>query len=247
VTESNEKKANLVGLPSCQDDTPIADIEPRRRLGTLIRRYRVNASRSLRDMAKHLDLSPTMLGEVERGLAVLQAGQLQEVAAYLKVRYDPLLDAARDWHRAIWEAKGKAGVQLADMKTQTTSARPHDVAAESELELALITAADELVFMSNVAREVSIRAERAALEARDLLERRGVLIPEEQPVDGPQMVECAGPSHSPKLPVRLQRGKDFVLAFVPEDGGGTVHFCSKKCGDEWRARKAQETGEANPG
>jgi len=155
----------------------------------------------------------------------------------LNVRYDPLLDAARAWHQAIWDEKGKSGVQLTDMTTQTTSLHPRDVAAESELELALIKTTDELVFMSNVAREIAIRAEQAAVEARGLLERRGILIPETPPLEGPEEVECAGPSHSPKLPVRLRRGKDFVLAFVPEEGTDPVYFCSKRCGDEWREKQ----------
>ena len=116
MNEKN-KAPKLVGLPSQPDDTPIAEIEPRYRLGTLIRRYRVNAEKSLREMAEYLDVSPVVLGEVERGLAILQAGKLQEVAAFLKVRYDPLLEAARDWHGAIWAEQKKAGVKLTDMKT----------------------------------------------------------------------------------------------------------------------------------
>jgi len=239
-----DKKPKLVGLPSQSDDTPIADIPPRQRLGTLIRRYRVNAEKGLRETAEFLDVSPILLGEVERGLAILQAGRLQELAGFLKVRYEPLLEAARVWHQAIWNEQQKAGVQLTDMKTDTASVRPRDVAAESEMELALIQAADELVFMANITREVSIRAERTALEVRQLLERRGVLMPEPPPLEGPETVECAGPSHSEKLPVRLRRGKDFVLAFVPKDGGNTVYFCSKRCGDEWRATKAKETAES---
>jgi transcriptional regulator with XRE-family HTH domain len=212
-------------------------------LGTLIRRYRVNASKSLREIADHMEMSAVMFGEVERGLGILQAGQLQEVAAFLNVRYEPLLEAARDWHKALWDEKEQKGVQLTDMTTKTTPLR--DGAAESELELALMNTADELVFLSNMTREISIRAERIALEARGLLERRGVMIPEPPPVEGPEEVQCAGPSHPEKLPVRLQRGKDFVLAFVPEDGGEQVYFCSKRCGDEWRAQKAQQDEEAS--
>lgn len=234
----SDDKPKVVEMPS--SDKPVAEIDPRQRLGTLIQRYRINAGKSLEGLGACLDVPPTILSEVEKGLATLQAGQLQQAARFLGVRYEPLLDAARDWHNALWEEKGEQGVTLAEMTTKTTSLKSRSAADEAaELELALIRAADDLVFLSNVARETSIRAEQAALQARDLLEKRGVLVPSPEPLDGPETVECAGPVHS--LPVTLQRGKDFVLAFEPEDGGETVYFCSKRCGDEWRAKKATET------
>lgn len=229
----------VIKLRQFEDNKPIAEIEHKLRLGTLIRRYRVQSGKSLRDVSDVLDITPTVLGEVERGLAVLQAGKLQDLARYLDVRYEPLLDATRDWHGAVWndEDDGK-GVVLSDMKMATRTMHPLR-ADESELELELIRTADELVFLSNVSREISIRAERAAVNARELLEKRGMMIPEPPPIEGPEEVQCAGPSHHEKLPVRLRRGKDFVLAFVPEDGGETVYFCSKRCGDEWRAQQAE--------
>ena len=223
--------------------TPISQMEPRKRLGELLRRHRASAGKSLHDVAEHLDLSEVVLGEVENGMATLPAGKLQELAGYLKVRYDPLLEAARDWHNAVWQEQNKGGgVRLAEMTTKTTSLRSHDVAAESALELDLIKAADELVFLANVCRETSIRAERTAVEVRELLERRGISLPQDDALEGPEVVVCAGPRHHKKLPVRLHRGKDFVLAFQPKDGAEPVYFCSRRCGDEWREMKAKESG-----
>ena len=243
---NDNSSPKVVGLQP-PPEKPIAEIEPRYRLGIMIRRFRVNAGKGLTETAEHLELSPVVFGEVERGMATLPAGKLQELAAYLKVRYEPLLDAARDWHNAIWEEQDKeGGVKLAEMTTQTASLRSHDVEAESAMELALIKAADELVFMANVAREISIRAENTAVEVRALLERRGVTVPEDDALDGPEEVICAGPRHHQRLPVRLHRGKDFVLAFQPEDGGDPVYFCSKRCGDEWRAMKAQGAIDETP-
>lgn len=241
MENGNNGKPTVVGLQQ-PPEKPIAEIEPRYRLGIMIRRFRVNAGKGLTETAEHLEMSKVVLGEVERGMATMAAGKLQELARYLNVRYDPLLEAARDWHNAVWEEQDKeGGVQLAEMTTQTASLRSHDVEAESAMELALIKAADELVFMANVAREISIRAENTAMEVRSLLERRGIFAPEDDALDGPEEVVCAGPRHHERLPVRLRRGKDFVLAFQPEDGGDPVYFCSKRCGDEWRAMRAQET------
>lgn len=237
-------KPTVVGLPNNPDNAPISDIEPRQRLGTLIRRFRNNAGKSLRELAEHLDVSEFVLDEVEKGILVLGAAQLQEVAGFLAVRYDPLLEAARDWHAAVWsEEDKKGGVQLSEMTTRTASLYSGDGRSESALELALIKTADELAFLANVSRETSIRAEQEAVKARELLERRGISLPQDEAIDGPETVVCAGPRHSEKLPVRLRRGKDFVLTFQPEDGGDVFYFCCRRCGDEWRAMMAKEESE----
>ena len=207
---------------------PIAEHPPRERLGTLVTRYRNAAGKTPEDVAEHLGVTEFVLSEVERFGLTLSAGQLQSLAAYLKIRYEPLLDAARDWHRAIWEESGKkGGVQLSGMTTETASLRQ----TEHELELELIKAADELVFASNVMREASIRAEQAALRARELLAAGGVEVPGVEPLDGPLEVECSGPDH--RLSKKLLRGRDFVLTYKGDGDESPCYFCSQSCATAW--------------
>jgi len=210
---------------------PIAEHPARERLGTLVARYRNAAGKTTGEVAEHLGVTELVIAEVERFGITLSAGQLQNLAVYLNVRYEPLLDAARDWHKAIWEEGGKkGGVQLASMTTETMSLRQ----AEHELELELIKASDELVFVSNVLRETSIRAEQAALRVRELLAARGVEVPGVEPLDGPLEVECSGPVHA--TPKKLVRGRDFVLARHSDSDEPAFYFCSQSCASSWSTK-----------
>jgi len=214
---------------------PIATVQPRERLGVLIVRYRTAAGLTVGDLAERLGVSESVLADVERHQLTLSAGALQLAAAAMGVRYEPLLDAARDWHRAVWEGNGSSGgVQLESM---TTSTRPlgRDREAENALELELIQCSDELVFLSNVLREAAIKAERGAERARELLASRGVEAPGVEPLDGPAEVVCEGPRHEvAATPRKMVRGRDLVIAYQ-SDGGpdGAHYFCSHRCGQEW--------------
>lgn len=217
----SESQLNLV------PETPIAELPARERLGTLISRYRIQAGKSTADVAEALGLTETIIIEVERHMATLPAGALQRLAADLNVLYPPLLDAARDWHRAVWKESGKTGgVQLADMTTATLSLH-HEA---TSLELELIAASDELVFAANVLREASIRAEEAAVRAREALAARGVEVPGTEPMDGPEEVECVGSVHGAK-PKKIRRGKDLCIVCT-SDSGERLYFCSRRCAKE---------------
>lgn len=209
---------------------PIEEIEPKLRLGRLIRRYRLAAEKSLRDLAQHLGVPEVAMGEVERGLAMLKAEQLQAIAEHLKVRYEPLLMAARDWNRAVFETHGHGGVQLSE--TTVTERALHG--GEEMLERELIRCHDDLVFVANVSRELSIKAEKAARRARSLLAERGVPIPGIES----SVVQCSGPAHEWK-PHMMRLGIDFVLSYQEpptEDGAlsDKIFFCSEDCANEYR-------------
>lgn len=227
------EEANVVQMQQT-GERAIAEYPPNERLGRLITRYRVAANKTLPETAEHLGVADTILGEVEHHMLALSAGMLQSLASYLGVRYEPLLDAARDWHKAAWDKDGKkGGVQLATMTTETMSLRQK----EHELELELIAASDELVFLSNVMRESAIKAERTALRVREMLANRGVEVPGVEPLDGPEEVECSGPAHS--TPKKLTRGKDFVLAYKSDGAEDPFYFCSKTCADAWANRESK--------
>lgn len=229
-----ESESNLLPGP---DVKPFEEIEPRLRLGAMIRRYRVQAGMSLGGLAEKLDMPKVNLSEVERGLASLKAEKLKQVAEALRVLYEPLLIAARDWNRAVFEERGQGGVELTD--TTVTERALHG--GEELLERELIRCADDLSFVANVARELSIKAEKAAYRARALLAERGVPIPEPPEY---QVVECAGPGHDYDgteswKPHQMRLGVDMVLTYQPpyEEGQEPprpVYFCSESCAQDFR-------------
>lgn len=227
-------EAKVIGLDP-PPDKPIAEYAPRERLGVLLTRYRTNAKKTVSEAAEHIGTTEHVLTEVERHVITLNAGQLQGLAGFYGVRFEPLLDAARDWHKAVWEAGGRrGGIQLETITTETISLRQ----AEHELELELIHAADELAFCANVSREMSIKAEQAALRVRELLASRGIEVPGIEPLEGPEIVTCSGPKHT--TPRELRRGKDFVLAFKPDGEVEPFYFCSKVCADAWAHGKQRK-------
>lgn len=206
------------------------------RLGVLIRRFREAKGVNQADLAVAIGIPHSTMVDVENGLVSLKAEQLQTIASILDVLYEPLLIAARDWNRAVFEQSGSTGVQLAEVTVTERALR----GGEELLERELIRAADDLAFVSNVARELSIRAERASLRARALLAERGVPIPDPPPE---QIVECSGPVHDdfggdglPRPKLRL--GRDYVLSFQPPSQEGDrddkVYFCSEGCADAYR-------------
>jgi len=212
---------------------PIATIPTRERLGVLMVRYRTAAGMTSADLAERLGVSEAIVLDVERHQLTMSAGMLQSAAAAMGVRYEPLLDAARDWHRAVWEKSGRAnGVQLESMTTSTRPLGGRERESENALELELIQCSDELVFLSNVMREASIKAEAAAVRSRELLAARGVEVPGVEPLDGPAEVVCEGPQHGVNAR-RMVRGRDLVIVYQSDGGGDRHYFCSHRCGQEW--------------
>jgi len=225
--------ADVVELVQSDGVRPIAEIPLRERLGVLLTRYRLAAGLTVSETAERLGVTETILTEVELHQLTLPAGQLQSLAAFFGVRYEPLLDAARDYHRAIWEDSGQTGgVQL---ESVTTSTRSLGRQPEHALELELIQCSDELVFLANVCREAAIKAEAVAMRARELLASRGVEVPGVEPIEGPTEVECFGPKHR-LAPKKLVRGRDLVVVYQ-SDGEPPSYFCSQKCGNEWAAQR----------
>ena len=228
-------ESNVVELDQDGASRPIAEYPKGERLGVLVARYRIAAAKTQAEAAEHLGVTLEVMAQIECGMMTLSAGQLQDLAAWTGVRFEPLLEAAQDWHAAKWAEGGKTGgVQLAEMTTETMSLRQ----AEHELELALIKTADELVFAANVARETAIRAEGVALQARELLAARGVEVPGIDPMEGEVDVECSGPMHT--NPKKLTRGKDFVLAYQGDgDGDVPFYFCSQTCAEAWSQGRSE--------
>lgn len=214
--------------------TPIEEIEPRLRLGHLIRRHLDTSFKSVSWLAEAIEVPESALNDVMRGMSTLKAEKLKAVADALGMRYDPFLLAARDWNRAVFEEQGRGGVQLSEVTVTERALR----GGEELLERELIRAADELAFVANVARETAIRAERAALRARACLRERGVPIPEPPPE---QTVMCSGPRHDDPhgdgiIRPAMRLGRDFVISYeVPGEGNEPkLYFCSEECAHEYR-------------
>lgn len=197
---------------------------PKHKLGSMLNRYRCNAGLSLEDAAEKIGISPVNLAEVEAGNATMKAEFLQKAAEVYGVLYEPILEAARDWNRAVFADGG--GVELSEPEMIEGSVRTE----VEEMERELIRCADELAFLANVHREAYVKAMKASERTRALLRERGVPIPESP---HGEIVDCSGPNH-PHAVGKLRLGVDYVLKFVPEDGGPNLYFCSDTCAREYQ-------------
>lgn len=215
----------VVNLP--KTETPLDELPERERLGTQLKRLRMREGKTINEVAAATEVSEEAIQQAERFAAPLSAEQLQSIATCLKVQWHPLLDLARDFHRALWKDDGKeGGVQLAEMDAKLTSmARPLD----SETEKLLVKAADDFLFLSNVARETADRALTNAVQFRALLADRGVIAKDGplELIDNPK-VECAA------CGVILDRNRENTVRFDPGDGSDSLYFGSRECGDRWR-------------
>ena len=111
----------VVNMPE-PDNRPILEIPSGERLGTLVKRYRVNAKKTISEVAAHMEVAPNVIENVEMFRAPMSADQLQEMALFLGVRFEPFLDASRDFHRAIWQKQNAGdGLQLAEMSSKVGS------------------------------------------------------------------------------------------------------------------------------
>ncbi len=209
-------------------ERPLADIPDRERLGTLMKRYRLKAGKTLHEVAVATNIDEDMLGKVEAFELPLDANQLQNWAAFVGVQWHPLLDVVRDFHRGVWSGQGKrGGVQLESMDTKIASlSQPMD----GDVERALIKASDDLLFMSNVCRETADRALASAVQVRALLSDRGVIPADAalELLDNPKVV-CSACN------VVLDRNREATVSFVPDGGGEALYFGSRECGDRWRS------------
>lgn len=215
-------------------ERPLDELPEKERLGTQIKRLRLRAKCSVKALADSTNIPEELLESVERFDVPLDANQLQSLATALDVQWHPLLDLARDYHRAIWKQQngGQQGVQLAEMDAQVGSvAGPLD----KEAEAVLVKAADDLLFLSNVAREAADKALTSAMQVRAMLADRGV-IPKDAPLellDNPK-VQCAA------CDVVLDRNREATVRFEPAEGGEPMYFGSRACGDRFLAGESFE-------
>lgn len=83
-------------------EVPIDQVDPRLRLGTLIRRARSGVGKGLKEVSDVLGISAVTLGQVERGMMPMSTDQLQQVASLTGVDYECLVQAAREFNSSIW-------------------------------------------------------------------------------------------------------------------------------------------------
>ncbi len=92
-------------------ETPLDQLPPRMRLGTMIRRGRIRREKSLREVAEIVGLSEVVLGQIERGIVPVKADHLQQIASVTGCDWEALLQAAREFHVETWSTTGgKEGV-----------------------------------------------------------------------------------------------------------------------------------------
>lgn len=87
---------------SAEPEAPIEQVEPRLRLGTLIRRARVGAKLGLAEVSSILGITHVQLGHVERGMIPMGTDHLQQIASLTKCDYQSLVSASREFQEALW-------------------------------------------------------------------------------------------------------------------------------------------------
>lgn len=143
----------VVDMP--ETNKPIIEIPAAERLGTLVKRYRLNAKKSVQETATFMELTPAVIENVEAFRAPMSADQLQELAVFLNVRFEPLLDAASDFHRAIWQKQGRtSGVQLAEMTSKVSSVGENAIDLEQVAVDVVWEAARTTQLMREIARQL---------------------------------------------------------------------------------------------
>lgn len=94
--------ASLRAVGGANPDLPISMVEPRLRLGTLIRRARASSGTKLEDIADVIGLPASHVMQVENGNLPLSAEKLQQIATMTKCDYESLIAASRDFQASIW-------------------------------------------------------------------------------------------------------------------------------------------------
>lgn len=171
-------------------ETPIEEIDAVRRLGEALKRGRAGKEMDLETFAGKMNLSEVYLVEVERGTAVFDANQCREASIILSIDYEMLLEAAKAWHAATWEAaKGKPGFQLVEQAAEGMGL----AGTEPELE----KMATEVLFTGVAVAQSCLKMGHDLLQACNRLQAvliaRGVLLP--NPPDQPDPSELV-PSDS---------------------------------------------------
>ncbi len=182
-------------------DEPIELLPPTQRLGTLVQRYRVDNKVPIKDVAERLGVSETVVHSVESFRAPLKAEQLMELSILFRTSPDLLLDAARDFHRGIWEKNNQTpGYQLEEMESKVTSVTPSDVELEQTAVDVVHQCAGTAAVMRETAKVLQVKADELLGQAKrlqDLLVDRGVLQDRPEPEVGTDgTVEGEGP-HDP--------------------------------------------------
>lgn len=221
---AEDKPNNVVAVQPNQ--TPIQEVPERHQLGTLVQRYRINKGMTIKELSAAVDIDTEVLEKVEAFEVPLSAQKLQDAAAALGVRWEPLLEASRSFHRAVWREQGNdGGVQLSEQESQVKSLREP---LNAEAEHALIRAADEMLFLHNVLRESSERALQNAMQTRKVLSDHGI-IDKDAPLE---MLE------DPKVSCtncgsELNRNTMNIIGYVPDGGGDKLYFCNQECASTW--------------
>ncbi len=121
------------------EEVPIDQVEPKHRLGTMIRRARIKREMSLRDLAEATSMDLVMLGEIERGRRPATQAHVQAISEAMKMHEGPLMAAAQLWHKEHWKGNHELTLEPNGMKVASQVPPSYRVAAlEDELDRCII-------------------------------------------------------------------------------------------------------------
>lgn len=89
-------------MDGAQPEIPVEHVEPRLRLGTLIRRARASSGTKLEDLAETIGMSPATVMQIENGNLTIAVEKLQQIAVVTGCDFQALVNASRDFQTALF-------------------------------------------------------------------------------------------------------------------------------------------------
>jgi len=136
MTKSEDETVPTLKLVT---EVPIEELDPKSRLGTMIRRARRKRGLSLRDLGAATSMDLVMLGEIERGRRPATQAHIEAIAEAMEMHPQPLMEAAQLWHREHWRGGPEVTLEPNGMKVATRVPDAYRVAQlEDELDRCVV-------------------------------------------------------------------------------------------------------------
>lgn len=180
MSRSEDETVPKLKLLEKPEEVPIDELEPKARLGAMIRRARIKREMSLRDLGAATSMDLVVLGEIERGRRPATQAHIQAIAEAMKMHEGPLMAAAQMWHKEHWKDNNELTLEPNGMKVAHQVPPAYRVAAlEDELERCIVDltlARDaQLTYIQSFPEDEALDPRDAAriIVARDQINRLG--------------------------------------------------------------------------
>jgi len=127
------KTTNLQRL-DFSDETPIEDLPARMRFGTLLRRERIKAGKTIQGLSALTEIHESTIADAERGNIPLSADETIALCQAIGCKQGMLLDLAVEYNHDLWKTaeEGEPGFVATEMQVKTKTLIPR---SQREVEL----------------------------------------------------------------------------------------------------------------